>query len=273
MHKKEPNLKYIEHFKNWNLSEEQLKGKIDKLFTLPYQSDLILGLYDTRIFDGYSQETIRYLLNNLPKNHIIVKEILNKTNDILGSLSEMSLQDLIIEHKNIDNKIDPITKHSISCEHYAIHPFFIGNLYAPKEIFYNLEKASYHIIKNHLSDQIKLPIGTFVYHSIMGMIGYDKNKKQRCLKFAEFLDDHKIHGAEAYLLNLYAKLGDERAIIKFIQYLKEGDNNLGYDFLAKHIKSILIKNHKFSEHDIKKHIDKIEDLNLKEKVKDYFDII
>ncbi|MBS3155219.1 hypothetical protein J4404_01835 [Candidatus Woesearchaeota archaeon] len=57
------------------------------------------------------------------------------------------------------------------------------------------------------------------------------------------------------------------------KYLKEGDNNLGYDFLAKHIKSILIKNHKFSEHDIKKHIDKIEDLNLKEKVKDYFDII
>ena len=31
LHKKEPNLKYIEHFKNWNLSEEQLKGKIDKL--------------------------------------------------------------------------------------------------------------------------------------------------------------------------------------------------------------------------------------------------
>lgn len=256
-----PDPRTLEHLVAYD-STEELGRRIATLFTPEgYVGMMFKNGFYFKYDNQWGQEALLDCLKGLPVDHEIVQEILHRANLILEEVPKMSAAQLYALAPG---------KEVRSCEIALGNVFDIGDIISPKAIFSNLQKASYHLLNEHLAHPTELPDEVLTSASIRGMLGYRESRPQELLAFASFLDQNQM--ATAYMIRCYADLGNTRAITAFIEALEQNKPHLDYKVLGRNIKRILTDEHHFSPGYFKERADTIADERVKRKFKEYLKI-
>ncbi len=243
-------------------SQKELEERITTLFTPEGDAESILRYgFEYRYEDKSGCTGLTDCLRGLPAEHEVVREILKQGNRILAEAAAMPAAEL-------RTRTGP---HGLFAAHTPIYTAFnIADFIRPEEMYGSVQKSSYHILQEHLAHPKALPYDVPVSSAIRGMMGYTEKHPRELLQFAHFLNEHKV--GDAYMLRLYAELGNTNAVTVFIQALAENRPDIDFKVVGRRIKRVLTEKHQVPLQYFEEQSTTISDVALRHKYREYLQL-
>jgi hypothetical protein len=241
-------------------SKEELSKRISDAFDHQFTKSFSRLTYepgDARMDDLRIDDEIYAIMNQLPKEHEINREIIKQAKNNLVEITT----------KSPDELRGKIPKY--------LNSFWIGEVIALESIFTEIQNASYYIINNPvLTTEIPPKEESIMFAATKGMGGYNHLKKQEFLNYLTKIDEKKF--TLPFLINDYGDLKNKRAVDLYFNLFNhaEGNNefilndikrNIIFPFIGRRLKR------NFPGCDFQKEIDKMKP-ELKSKLEDIFNI-
>ena len=210
-------------------------------------------------YDGYyTEDELTELLRKLPGDHEINKEILKQSSLILQNILKKNKSEMIEMsngEKNIFNILDRCSSNNL---------------------FQDLSNAAYHILKEKPLCDISLREAEVINYATRAMISYINKKTLEVKDYLHSLYKEKVE--QAYVISGYMKLRDSISIEYYFEFFREmnGENEIILDGKKKTIDFKFIGRklkRNFPDYNFEENIEKLDDENLKVKVRKIFDLI